>query len=265
MSKTISEIASKISVENILFSLILLVVLIILSRIAAAVIKRILSKTKIGESILGFMVQIIKFVLYFISVLIVCDSLGIPVTSLVALFSLFGLAISLSVQSLLGNLMSGLSILMLKPFDVGDFIETDISGTVKSIGLFYTEIVTVDCKKVYIPNEKIMANRLTNYNSEGIRRIDAVFNAGYEYDTESVKKALRVAVESIPTVLKTPEPVIGISEYGDSAIIYSVWIWSAAEDYITTKFALMDAVSKSYKENGITMAYNRLEVEMVSK
>ncbi len=260
----IKGILTKISLEKLLGAGILFVMLIVLSRIVAGIAGKLMLRTKITEGLNRFITQIIKFVLYFISVLIVCDSLGIPITSLLALFSLLGLAISLSVQSLLSNLMSGFSVLMLKPFNIGDYIETDISGTVKNVGLFYTEIVTADNKKVYIPNEKIMANKLTNYNSEEIRRIDVLFNAGYEYDTEAVKAALKDAVDSVPTLLKTPEPTIGISQYGESAVIYSVWVWTASDDYFKSKFALMDAVSQSYKKHGISMAYNRLEVEMVN-
>lgn len=192
-----------------------------------------------------------------------CDYIGIPITSLLAVFSLLGLAISLSVQSLLSNLMSGLTVLMLRPFDIGDFIETDIAGTVKNIGLFYTEIITPDNKKVFIPNEKVMASKLINYNAEGMRRIDLEFNAGYQYDPQQVKDALCDAVESVDVIYKSPEPVIGISNYGDSAVIYSVWVWTNSSDYFKAKFELMDAVNEQYKKHGITMAYNRLQVEVM--
>ena len=264
MKAMLNELIGKISIEKLITAVVLFVLLIVISRVAAGIFKKVMSKTRMTESVSRFVNQVIKFVLYFISILIVCDFIGIPVTSLVALFSLFGLAISLSVQSLLGNLMSGISILMLKPFDIGDCIETDVVGTVKNIGLFYTEIVTVDNKKIYIPNEKVIANRLINYTSEGTRRLDLVFNAGYDCDTEAVKAALKEAVDSVPQIIKTKEPVIGISEFGDSAIMYSVCVWVEAKDFVTAKLELMDAVWDSYKKNGISMAYNRLEVEMVN-
>lgn len=259
------SVIGDISLSNIVGSLMLLIILIVISKCLARIIKRLLKKTKLSESFIGFITTIVKFILYFASILIVCDSLGLPVTSLLAVFSLFGLAISLSVQSLLGNLMSGLSLHTLKPFEVGDYIETDIAGTVKNIGLFYTELTTPDNKKVFIPNEKIMADKLVNYTGETTRRIDIVVNAGYSYDTESVKEVLRKAIASVEGVLDVPEPTVGISEYAESGINYSIWVWTDVSNYIKTKFALMDAIGKAYKENGIKMAYNHVEVELVNK
>lgn len=259
----LNSILKIISVEKILWAVVILVILIVISRILSAVVGRVILKTKITEGLKRFIVNIIRYALYFVSILIACDYVGLPITSLLAVFSLLGLAISLSVQSLLSNLMSGLTVLMLKPFDIGDFIETDIAGKVKNIGLFYTEILTPDNKKVFIPNEKIMADKLINYNAEGLRRIDVEFNARYDYDPETVKNALKAAVESVDMLHKTPEPMIGVNKYGDSGIIYGVWVWTDAVNYFEARFALMDAVNEQYKKHGIQMAYNRLEVEMI--
>lgn len=261
---SIKTAISGISPAKVIGWVLLLVVLIVLSKVVTAIVGRLMKKTRLTEALKRFVCTVVKVVLYFISILIVCDAIGIPITSLLAVFSLLGLAVSLSVQNLLSNLVSGFSVIMLKPFDIGDYIETDIAGTVKSVGLFYTEILTADNKTVYIPNDKIVADKLVNYNNEGVRRIDLEFNAGYEYDTELVKAALGEAVDSVATIMKTPEPVIGISEYGDSAIKYSVWVWTKSEDYFATKFELMDAVWASYKKNNVKMAYNRLEVEMIN-
>lgn len=263
IKETLKGIAGAISLEKIIWAVVILIALVVVSKIIATIIGRVVFKTKITEGLKRFIVNIIRYVLYFISILVVCDYVGLPITSLLAVFSLLGLAISLSVQSLLSNLMNGLTVLMLKPFDIGDFIETDIAGSVKNIGLFYTEILTPDNKKVFIPNEKIMANKLINYNAEGTRRIDLEFNAGYQYDPQLVKAALREAAESVDEICKTPEPMIGISDYGESAVIYSVWVWVNSADYFKTKFRLMDAVGEQYKKHGITMAYNRLQVEVM--
>ncbi len=258
----IKGIFEKVSFEKIIWAVAILAILIIISRIISAVIGRVVFKTKITEGLKRFIVNIVRYVLYFLSILIACDYVGIPITSLLAVFSLLGLAISLSVQNLLSNLMSGITVLMLRPFDIGDFIETEIAGTVKNIGLFYTEILTPDNKKVFIPNDKLMANKLVNYNAEGKRRLELEFNAGYEFEPDDVKAALRDAVKSVDKILDEPEPLIGISRYGDSAIIYSVWVWVKSADYFEVKFKIMDAVNKEYKKNKIKMAYNVLQVEM---
>ncbi|MGN0182871.1 MAG: mechanosensitive ion channel family protein [Candidatus Ornithomonoglobus sp.] len=256
---------TSLSLMNIVVSIVLLMILLVISKIIGRIVYHAIKKTRITEGLKKFVARAVRFICYFISIMIFADSIGIPVTSLVALFSLFGLAISLSIQNLLGNIMSGISLLMLKPFDIGDYIETDVAGTVKNIGLFYTEITTVDNKRIYIPNEKLIGEKLTNYHAEGMRRIDVTFNAGYEYDTDTVKAALKDAVESVDMLLKEPEPVIGIADFGESAILYDVRAWTNTANYIPARYALMDAVGVSYKKFGVKMAYNRLEVEILDK
>lgn len=254
---------SQLSLIDIVVSVLLLVVLIIISKLISKICGKAIKKSRMNESLKRFIERAIKFILYFMSVMIFADSIGIPITSLVAVFSLFGLAISLSIQKLLGNVMSGVSLLMLKPFEVGDYIETEVAGTVHSIGLFYTEIVTVDNKRVFIPNEIIVSSTLTNYTSETNRRIDIQVNAAYHCEIEDVKAAIAEAVESIPELLDDPEPIIGVAQFGDSAVIYDVRAWSSTNDFIKAKYALMEAISRSYKKHGIEMAYNRLEVELL--
>ena len=258
----LKNITENLSFEKFVWAIVILVLLIVMSKVLSLIVAKAVMKTKITEGLKRFIVNIFRYVLYFISILIVCDYIGLPVTSLLAVFSLLGLAISLSVQGLLSNLLSGVTVLMLRPFDIGDFIETEVAGTVKNIGLFYTEILTPDNKKVFIPNDKLMANKLINYNAEGTRRLELEFNAGYEFDPEAVKSALKDAVESVDKILNEPEPMIGIKNYGDSAVIYGVWAWVNATEYFDAKFKLMEAVNREYKKNEIKMAYNVLQVEM---
>ena len=252
-----------LSPSKIIGSVILLIILIAISKILSGILKKALRKSKLTEGLKKFIANAAKYILYFISILIFCDSIGIPITSMLAIFSLLGLAVSLSIQNLLGNVMSGISLLMLKPFDIGDYIETDIAGTVKNIGLFYTEIVTLDNKRVYIPNETIMGSKLINYHSDDTRRIDITVNAAYDCDISAVKAALSDAVAAVPTILNDKPAVIGIADYGESAILYDIRAWTKTEDYLSSKYALMEAVADSYAKHGVKMAYNRLEVELI--
>ncbi len=254
-----------LSLMKLAVSLAMLMVLVLLSRFLSRVAGHAITKSRMNEGLKKFVIKAVRFVLYFLSIMIFADSIGIPITSLLALFSLLGLAVSLSIQNLLSNVMSGITILMAKPFDVGDYIETDIAGTVNNIGLFYTEITTVDNKRVYIPNEKIVAEKLINYNSETIRRIDVTFNAAYKCSIETVKTALKEAVHSVPQLLAEPEPIIGVAEYGESSVLYDVRVWAKTDDYFKAKYALMDEVSRCYKKHGVQMAYNRLEVEVLNE
>lgn len=256
---------SSLSLTKILMSFVILVILIVIGRILSSLIGKALKKSRMSLSMQKFITKVIRFVMYFIALMIFADSIGIPITSIVAVFGLFGLAISLSIQNLLGNIMSGVSLVMLRPFEVGDYIETDIPGTVRSIGLFYTEVTTIDNKRVFIPNEKIVESRLTNYTSESRRRIDVRLNAAYGCDVKKVKQAIAEAVDSVPELLKDPEPIIGVAEYGDSAVYYDVLVWASTDDFIKAKYALLEAVPEFYKKHGVMMAFNRLEVELINE
>lgn len=254
-----------LSLGKILWAVGVLILLIVISNIFCRIISNMMKKTKMSESLRKFLVRMVKFLMIFISVMLFADLIGIPITSIIALLSLFGLAISLSLQKLLGNIMSGVSILMLKPFDIGDFIETDTSGTVSAIGLFYTELKTIDNKTVFIPNEHIVGNKLINYTRQDKRRIDIKVNASYDCDIQDVKAALNEAIQSVDKIIDDPAPLVGVASYGDSAVLYDVRAWTKTEDYWPAYYKLMEAISECYKKYGVYMAYNRLEIDVLSK
>lgn len=254
-----------LSLGKILWAVGVLILLIVISNIFCRIISNMMKKTKMSESLRKFLVRMVKFLMIFISVMLFADLIGIPITSIIALLSLFGLAISLSLQKLLGNIMSGVSILMLKPFDIGDFIETDTSGTVSAIGLFYTELKTIDNKTVFIPNEHIVENKLINYTRQDKRRIDIKVNASYDCDIQDVKAALNEAIQSVDKIIDDPAPLVGVASYGDSAVLYDVRAWTKTEDYWPAYYKLMEAISECYKKHGVYMAYNRLEIDVLSK
>ena len=105
----------------------------------------------------------------------------------------------------------------------------------------------------------------TNYTSESRRRIDVRLNAAYGCDVKKVKQAIAEAVDSVPELLKDPEPIIGVAEYGDSAVYYDVLVWASTDDFIKAKYALLEAVPEFYKKHGVMMAFNRLEVELINE
>ena len=154
-----------ISLSSILSAVLLLVICCIVIRILCRAFEKVLGKSKIDPSLKGFLKSACKAVLWVIAIIIIADSLGIPVTSLVAVLSVAGLALSLSVQGLLTNLFSGITLLITRPFVVDDFIEIgDCIGTVREVGLFYTKVCTID--------NKISRQRFRDFKSRGIGRND---------------------------------------------------------------------------------------------
>ena len=253
------------SLSSLFSAILLFIVCCIVIRILCRGIEKFLVKSKIDPSLKGFLKSACKVGLWVIAIIIIADSLGIPVTSLVAVLSVAGLALSLSVQGLLSNLFSGITLLMTRPFVVDDFVEIgDCIGTVREIGLFYTKVCTIDNKIISVPNGDITASKVTNYSTEELRRVDTTVNASYECATEDVRKAILDAIAMDSKALTSPAPFVAISAYGTSTVEYTVRVWCKGTDYWDVFFALNENIRKSFSENGVKMSFEHINVHMVN-
>ena len=182
------------AVGKILIIVPVVVVSLIAIKIIMKLVDRMLGRLPTDETIKTLVRTSIKILLLAVAAIVLMSCLEIPVTSFVALLSVAGLALSLSIQNFLSNVFAGLQLLASKPFKVGDYIETNsVSGTVKEIGMAHTKLVTVDNKLIYIPNSEIAGAKIINYNPEERRRVDLVFSASYDDPTERVIAAIRGA------------------------------------------------------------------------
>jgi len=258
--------ATEIAVRNLIPAIIVLLIGLIVIKVIMKLVEKGIEKMNVEKSLHTFIKSTIKFVLYFIVLIAILGMLGIPITSFIAVLSVAGLALSLAVQNSLSNLAGGVTILATKPFKVGDFVEASgISGTIKEIGLFYTSLDTPDKKLVFVPNGKISADTIINYNAEKERKLTLKFTASYEDDIEKVKKALKQAVDSDKRILKDPKPLINVSAYLDSSIEYIVAVWVKTADYWDVNWYLLEEVKRSFDKNGVTMSYNHLNVHMIKE
>lgn len=256
-----------LSIGGIVYAVIELVVCLLVIKLIMSMVEKLLGeKSHIPASFHSFIRSGLKVILYFIAVLIVADSLGVETSSLLAVFSLAGLAFSLALQGSLSNLASGVLILVSKPFQVGDFIDaSSVSGTVTEIGLIYTRLSTVNNQDIFVPNSEISSGKIVNYSSEKTRRADVVISAAYECPVEEVKSALFEAVERTENVLADPAPFVRLSAYKDSAIEYTVRVWANSADYWDVYFDLLENINSSFQRNGVEMTYNHVNVHMIEK
>ncbi|MBR7150519.1 MAG: mechanosensitive ion channel family protein [Oscillospiraceae bacterium] len=256
----------EVSVGAIISGIIALVICLFAIRIVTKMIKKVLGKTAIETRVQGYIVSGIKLVLYVVTGLIVADSVGIPVSSLVALVSVLSLAISLAVQDILADVAGGLVVLLSKPFKVGDYIETvDGEGTVAEIGLTYTYIDTIDNVRIMLPNSTIASGKIVNYSALRLRRVRHNITASYDAPTADVRAALLAAVKKTDKVLEDPAPVVYVLSYKESAIEYSVRCWATCEDYWDVHYALMENIREAFKEANVEMTYNHLNVHVIEK
>ena len=253
------------TVEKVLTALLMLLVCLLVIKLVTRLAKKLLDRAKrLDSRMRKYTMAALKVVLYVLTVLIVAQSLGIPTTSLVALFSVLSLAISLAVQDVLGNVAGGLVILFSKPFQIGDYIETDtVAGTVYAIDLTYTKLDTVDGQRVLMPNSTMADSKITNFTELGTRRMDLTVTASYDDAISAVRQALLAAVEATPNILEDPAPVAVVTNYGESAIEYHLRCWSKVDTYWDANYALLENIKTCFDKNGITMTYNHLNIHIL--
>ena len=241
----------------------LLLICLIVSKILLRIIKKILIKSKLDKNLHAVIRSLSRVLLTFVSIMIVAGSIGINVSSLLAILSIAGVAISLSIQDILSNFFSGVVLLGSKPFKIGDFVTIGgQSGTVVETGITHTRLHTVDNQLILVPNSMVASNVITNVTAEGTRRVDFVFSASYNTPTETVKKALLEAVD-IPQVLKQEPVFIELSKYAESTIEYTVRVWVNTADYWDAYFAIMGRVRDCYAANGVEVTYPHINVHNV--
>lgn len=260
----ILETLAKLDFSRIVQGVLVLVICLAASKVLTNIAANALRKINAIDASLHTMLRTtLKFVLYFISVIAAAGTLGIPVTSFVALFSVVGLAVSLAVQDVLANLAGGVIILAGRPFTLDDFIECDtISGTVKDIGILHTKLISPDGKLIFAPNSTLQTSRLINYTASGTRRIDLTVNAAYSNTPVQVRAAVLEAIDAIPHVLPVPAPVVQLESYGDHAIQYVVRLWVPASEFMDIKYTLNEALFDTFRKHGVEMTRPHLNVHM---
>lgn len=246
---------------SLLSAIVAFIICYIAIRIANTIVQKLLAKaTKLDGTICGFICTVVKVLLWVLAIIIVADMLGISTASLVALMSVVTLALSLSVQNIMSNLFSGVTLLITKPFVQGDFVDiSGKSGTIKSVGLFYTVVDTVDNVVVSIPNSDVTSSAINNYSTEPLRRVDFKFCASYDSPTATVKKAITDAINADDKILKDPEPFIKLSGYNASDIEYTVRVWCESANYWDVYFNMYEKIRETFATNGVEFAYPHVQ------
>ena len=256
-----------ISISSCLSAILTLVICFVVIKIVTGIAGRALNRaSKLDNTLRGFITSAIKAVLWVIALIIVANALGINTSSLIALLSVVGLALSLSVQNILSNLFSGLTLLVTKPFAAGDFVEVaGKSGLVKTVGLFYTQLDTLDNVAVSIPNSDVTGSAVNNYSREPLRRVDRTFTASYECPTDAVKAAIFHAIAKDERILADPAPFVRVLDYKGSTVEYVVRVWCKGADYWDVYFNLNENVRESFAEKGVKFSYEHVNVHIVEK
>jgi small conductance mechanosensitive channel len=253
-----------ISLYSLLMALLTLLLCLLAIQFLTRLCRRVLERTKLEERVRKLILRILRVALWIVTVLIVAQQLGIPMTSLVALLSVATLSVTLAVQDILSNVAGGLVILVTKPMQVGDYVETAAgSGTVREIGLSHTQLDTMDGLRVVVPNSGLSAGKITNFTTRGSRRMEHAITASYDAPVQIVREACLAAAARTPAVLDAPRPIAVVASYGESSISYKLYSWCKAEDYWTVFYALMENIKEEFDARGVEMTYNHLNIHIL--
>ncbi len=221
---------------------------------------------KLDSTLKSFLAPSAKYTVFALALLIVLQQFGVQTTSLLAIFGAAGLAIGLALQGTLSNVSAGMMLLILRPFNVGDFISCDgITGTVKSIGLFATEMSTPDNIYIFVPNSNLWNANIQNFSRNDIRRQDIVFGISYNDDINKAFKTIEKTIAKDKRIIseegKTPQ--IMVTNLGDSSVDITLRIWSAGSDFASLKVDTIKAVKEALDKDGISIPFPTRTIEML--
>ena len=231
------------------------------------IVKKLMIKRNVDASITTFVLSGLQITLYFLLVIVVVGILGLETSSFIALFASAGVAIGMALSGTMQNFAGGVLILILRPYEVGDYIDAQgYAGTVKAIQLFNTVITTPDNKTIIIPNGPLFTGTINNYSRQPIRRVDWTISVAYGTDFEAAKEIIVGILKSHPNVIQdNPDAAIAVylSEMADSSVNISARAWVPSGDFWSTFFSVNEQVYKALPENGIEFPFPQMDVHLV--
>lgn len=224
---------------------------------------RIMTKREMEPTLSKFLADILIWTLKILLFVTVISRLGVENSSFVAIIGAAGLAIGLSLQGSLSNFAGGVLIIMFKPFKVGDFIEAQgVSGTVKQIQIFVTQLTTVDNQMIFVPNGSLSNGNITNYTYADTRRADLTVGISYGSNIKKAKELAMEVLENHPKVLKEPVPMILVKELADSSINLAVRPWANVDDFWEMRSDVLEQIKLKYDENKIEIPFPQRDVHI---
>jgi small conductance mechanosensitive channel len=248
---------------NLLFGIIILVAGLFFTNWFVKFLKKTKTISRFDPSLQAFLLNTIKLVFIVIIVLTAANVIGVPLTSVITIFASAGVAISLGMQGALGNLVGGVTLLILKPIKSGEFVKIgDHVGYVKAIGAFYTEIKTKDGTLINLPNSALTNTAIVNFTREGIRRVQTEFLVSYDSDMDLVISTLREMAEKSDLVHTDPPPKVVLDECTTSGMVFEVRAWADAQNYSKVRKYMTAAGKRALDAAGIRIPYQQLDVHI---
>jgi small conductance mechanosensitive channel len=224
---------------------------------------KMLNRKNVDATLVGFVVNLVYFIMLIFVALAALNVLGFQTTSFVAILAAAGFAIGMALQGGLANFAAGVLMLIFRPFKIGDFIEAGgTSGVVEEIQLFTTQMRTGDNKTIIVPNAGITGGNITNYSTKPTRRVDIVAGIGYEDDIDKAKAVLNDILSKNERVLSDPTHQVAVSELADSSVNFVVRAWVNSADYWDVYFDTTETIKKRFDEEKISIPFPQQDIHL---
>lgn len=224
--------------------------------------RKVMERSRLDEGVKQFLDSFLKMILYFLLIVIIVTKFGVTTASVTAVVGSAGLALGLALQGSLSNFAGGVLLLILKPFEVGDYIVTESGkeGTVNQIQICYTKLLTVDNTIVVIPNGKLADGVITNVTKQEKRRVDLKVGIAYDADLKLAKRTLEELMNAEAARLPEEPVNVYVDHLGESDVVLGARIWVKTEDYWPTKWKLQEEILLSFNEAGIKIPFPQMEI-----
>lgn len=267
-SEYLSELARKgvdLAIEggkSILIAVVIFFVGKLLISFVNRMVDHMMQRRKIEPTIQTFLKSLLNVLMMILLGITVISALGVNTTSFAALLASAGVAVGMALSGNLQNLAGGIVILLFRPYKVGDYIEAlGTGGVVNAIQIFHTIILTVDNKKIYLPNGAMSSGNITNFSSEETRRVDFTVGVEYGEDSERVRRALLEIFAAEERILQEPAPVVFLKELAASSVNFTARVWVRTPDYWDVFFEMSERIYCEFNKRGIGFPFQTITLK----
>ena len=251
----------------ILFKIIIAIIIYLVGKMVVKWILRAIERGfehhNVESSLRKFLRSLIKVILNIVLLLAIVQTLGVNTSSFLAIFASAGLAIGMALSGTLQNFASGVVLLILRPYKVGDYIEAEgQAGTVDEIGLFQTRLKTTDNRVIYVPNSTISTSVIDNYSQSDTRRVEWILSISYGDDVDVARAEILAMLKGDSRVLTDIEPVVYVKNLGESSVDLSIRAWVANSNYWSLYFDMNERMYKELPPKGINFPFPQLDVNI---
>ncbi len=237
-----------------------------IAKLIARATRRLMARHNIDPTLVNFTGSLVYYAGLTFAVIAALNRLGVQTASLIAVLGAAGLAIGLALQGSLSNFAAGVLMIIFRPFTVGDFIEGGGTlGTVESIQLFTTPLITPENAMVIVPNAKHGGDNITNFTARPIRRVETLEGISYSDNIEQARQAILDEIAQDKRILVDPAPMVSVTELADSSVNLQVWVWAQTPDFLAVKLALPEKIKTRLDAEGISIPFPQQEVYMFQK